>query len=48
MVEKVRISLLAAGLCDQHTGDHRRLMDIETGTAFDDRFHRRLREPMPW
>ena len=35
---------LAVGLADQHTGDHRRLMDVETGTAFDDRFHHRLRE----
>ena len=35
---------LAAGLPDQHAGDHRRLMDVETGTAFDDRIHHLLRE----
>ena len=39
---------LAAGLPDQHAGDHRRLMDVETGTAFDDRIHHLLRELMPW
>jgi hypothetical protein len=35
---------LAAGFPDQHAGDHRRLMDVEAGTAFDDRFHHLLRE----
>ena len=40
---------LAVGLADQHTGDHRRLMDVETGTAFDDRIHHLLREKLsPW
>ncbi len=39
---------LAVGLSDQHAGDHRRLMDVETGTAFDDRIHHLLRELMPW
>src|SRR3954453_1934477 len=39
---------LAAGLPDQHAGDHRRLMDVETGTAVDDRIHHLLRELMPW
>src|SRR3954464_10774789 len=39
---------LAAGLADQHAGDHRRLMGVETGTAFDDRIHHLLRELMPW
>src|SRR3954464_8163371 len=40
---------LAAGLADQHTGDHRRLMDVETGTAFDDRIHHLLHEKLlPW
>ena len=38
------LARLAAGLADQHTGDHRRLMDVETGTAFDDRIHHLLRE----
>jgi hypothetical protein len=41
-VEKLRLSrrgLLAAGLPDQHTDDHRGLMDVETGAAFDDGFH---------
>ena len=37
---------LAVGLADQHTGDHRRLMDVETGTAFDDHFHHLLREKL--
>src|SRR3954470_13084700 len=39
---------LAVGLSDQHAGDHRRLMDVETGTAFDDRIHHLLRELTPW
>ena len=34
---------LAAGFPDQHTDDDRCLMDIETGTAFDDGFHDPLR-----
>jgi hypothetical protein len=40
---------LAAGFPDQHAGDHRRLMDVETGIAFDDRIHHLLREKLlPW
>ena len=38
------LARLAVGLADQHAGDHRRLMDVETGTAFDDRIHHLLRE----
>jgi hypothetical protein len=40
------LARFAAGFPDQHTGNHRRLMDIETGAPFDDSFHNHLPEPV--
>ena len=38
------LARFAASFPDQHTGNHRRLVDIETGAPFDDSFHDHLPE----